>query len=104
MRSLSMVVAAVFGFAAAAIAQTKVDSVDASGADWADLHCAKSAGEVSCFVVLRPLVSSSNEELVCRSPTRTLRAPNANRIDTVATALIPSALRAARFDVDAGSP
>ena len=104
MRSLSMVVAVVLGFAVSAVAQTKVDSVDASGADWAELHCSKSGAEVSCFAVLKPLTSAAGDELVCRSPVRTLRATNANRIDTVGAALIPAALRAARFDVDAGSP
>jgi len=89
----------------AAIAQTRAETSDASAADWATLTCSKNAdGSIECSTCLRPIVSDlGNEERPCSRP-RVLRTVNANRIDAVGSALVPAALRAAKFDVDAGSP
>lgn len=105
MKRASVVLMMVVGFALVAVGQTRTDTWDASTADWAELHCAQNAdATVECWTVLRPLVSSSGETSRPVSRPRVLRTANANRIDTVARALIPSALRQASFDVDAGSP
>lgn len=105
MKRASVVVAVVVGFALAAVAQTKAETWDAAGVEWAELRCSQNAdATVDCVVCLRPLMSSiGTEERPC-SRVRTLKAANTNRVDTVARALIPSALRAASFDVDAGAP
>ena len=89
----------------AAIAQTRTESADASAADWQTLTCTKNAdATVECSACLTPIVTDlGTEERPCSRP-RVLRTVNANRIDAVGAALIPSALRLARFDVDAGSP
>lgn len=91
------------GFSLAA--QTRDESATAAGATWATLACTRNAdGSIECAVCTTPIVTSLGaEERPCGRP-RVLKTTNANRIDLVGAALVPAALRAARFNVDAGSP
>lgn len=96
--SLSFVVSA-------AIAQTRSETANASGASWSELKCSRNAdGSIECSACTTPIVTSLGAEERPCSPPRVLRTANAGRIDTVGTALVPSALRNARFPVDAGAP
>lgn len=96
--SLSFVVSA-------SIAQTRSETANAAGVTWSELRCNRNSdGSVECSACTTPIVTSlGSEERPC-SPPRVLRAANAGRIDTVGAALVPSALRHARFPVDAGAP
>jgi hypothetical protein len=89
----------------AAIAQTRTEAANAAGADWSELRCTKNAAaSIECSACTTTIVTDlGSEERPCSRP-RVLRTVNANRIDTVGAALVPAALRQARFDVDAGSP
>lgn len=89
----------------AAIAQTRTEAANAAGVDWATLACNKNAdGSIECSACTTTITTDlGSEERPCSRP-RVLRSANATRIDTVGAALVPSALRQARFPVDAGSP
>lgn len=93
-----------FGFSVA-IAQTRDESANAAGATWATLACTRNAdASVECSVCTTAIVTDLGAEERPCSRSRVLKAANAGRIDTVGAALVPSALRQARFNVDAGSP
>lgn len=89
----------------AALAQTRTEAANATGADWSTLTCTKNAdASIECSACTTTIITDlGSEERPCSRP-RVLRTANANRIDTVGSALVPAALRQARFDVDAGSP
>lgn len=89
----------------AAIAQTRTEAANAAGVDWSELRCSKNAdASIECSACTTTITTDlGSEERPCSRP-RVLKAANANRIDTVGSALVPAALRQARFDVDAGSP
>lgn len=89
----------------AAIAQTRTETATAAVVDWSTLSCVKNAdGSIECSACTTTITTDlGSEERPCSRP-RVLRTANANRIDTVGAALVPAALRQARFDVDAGTP
>lgn len=99
-------------FALATWAQSRTETADASTAQAVELHCARNGDATwDCYAVVRVDTSTDTGVGVVagtRALTgrgRTLRAANANRVETVANALVPQALRSGGFDaVDAGSP
>lgn len=86
-------------------AQTRTETASAAAVQWSELRCTRNADDtVECSVCTNAIVTDlGSEERPCSRP-RVLRSANATRIDTVGAALVPSALRQARFPVDAGSP
>lgn len=92
-------------FTGVALAQTRTEAANAAGVDWSELRCTKNAdASIECSACTTTITTDlGSEERPCSRP-RVLKPVNANRIDTVGNALISSALRQAKFDVDAGSP
>lgn len=86
-------------------AQTRTETASAAAVQWSELRCVRNADDsVECSACTTPIVTNlGSEERPCSQP-RVLKTANATRIDTVGSALVPSALRQARFVVDAGSP
>lgn len=104
MKNLFLLFALSFVFSAA-FAQTRSETASATGVSWSELRCVRNGdGSVECSACTTPIVTSLGAEERPCSPLRVLRAMNAGRIDTVGAALVPSALRHARFPVDAGAP
>lgn len=92
--------------------QTKIETADGSTVTPTELHCTRSdSGDWECSACLRYSVSVDTgagtrvrNDATCSRP-RALRAANANRVQTVADALVPTVLRQAGFEaVDAGAP
>lgn len=104
MKKLFLLFSLCFVFSAT-LAQTRTEAANTAAADWSSLSCNKNAdGSIECSVCTTTITTDlGSEERPCSRP-RVLRAGNAGRINTVGAALVPSALRQARFDVDAGSP
>lgn len=92
--------------------QTRIETADASAAQATELHCTRSdSGDWECAACVRYTVQldtgqgiKARTDRACGAG-RLLRAANANRVQTVADALVPQALRQNGFEsVDAGQP